>query len=296
MIFRPITLDDKPLFDYYLARAKHQLISYCFASLYIWRNWDQLSWAETQGALVVKSDLPGEEMFCLPCCEREESALLATEALIAYCAEQGRPFCLGEATAAAISFYEKNWPGRLRACEYRPGANYIYARRDLAELPGSRYHAKRNHIRRFVRLYPDHQFLPLGPELIPGCREQLLHWNSRKNSDSFELYQEYLAVLDALEHWRQLDCQGAVLLVGNRVAAFTIGGPLNNDTYCVHIEKADAEMPGAYQMINYCFARELSRGYSYINRAEDMGQPGLARAKLSYHPCRLERNYCLLLK
>ncbi|NLF80203.1 MAG: DUF2156 domain-containing protein [Clostridia bacterium] len=295
MIFRPITLDDKPLFDYYLACAQHQLITYCFASLYIWRNWDRLSWAETPGALVVKSDLPGEEMFLLPCGESEESTLLATETLISYCAEQGRRFCLGEATAADIALYENRWPGRLRSCEYRPGANYIYTRRDLAELPGPRYHAKRNHIRRFMRLYPDHSFLPLCPELIPGCQEQLRHWNSQKNSGNSELCQEYPAVLDALAHWRQLDCQAAVLVVGKRVAAFTIGSPLNDDTYCVHIEKADANIHGAYQMINYCFAREYSRGYSYINRAEDMGRPGLARAKLSYYPCRLEKNFCLFL-
>lgn len=296
MIFNEIKPADKPLFDQYLAGQTHRLITYCFASFYLWRNWDCLNWAEVQSSLVVKSDLPGEEMFCVPCSADDNAVLAATESIIKWCADQQRPFCLCEATAADVAFFEKHWPGRLLACEYLPGANYIYSRRDLAELPGSRFHAKRNHIQRFLRRYPNHRLLPLGPELLAGCREQLLLWGSRHNCARYELAEEERAILDALDHWQELACQGAALLVGDRVAAFTIGGPLSADTYCIQIEKADTAILGAYQAINCWFVREFTCGYTYINRAEDMGKPGLAKAKRSYHPCRLEKNYCLTLR
>ena len=37
-------------------------------------------------------------------------------------------------------------------------------------------------------------------------------------------------------------------------------------------------------MINQQFAEHEGKGYTYINREEDMGEEGLRQAKLSYKP------------
>ncbi len=57
-----------------------------------------------------------------------------------------------------------------------------------------------------------------------------------------------------------------------------------DDTMVVHIEKAYADVPGAYPMINQQFVLHETEGYTYINREEDTGAEGLRQAKLSYHP------------
>ena len=54
--------------------------------------------------------------------------------------------------------------------------------------------------------------------------------------------------------------------------------------YVVHIEKAFADVPGAYPMINQQFAEHAAEGYQYVNREDDSGVEGLRRAKESYHP------------
>lgn len=71
---------------------------------------------------------------------------------------------------------------------------------------------------------------------------------------------------------------------GGEVIAFTIGEPLNPDTYVVHIEKAYAEIQGAYPMINQQFVEHVAQEYMYVNREEDTGAEGLRKAKLSYRP------------
>ena len=40
------------------------------------------------------------------------------------------------------------------------------------------------------------------------------------------------------------------------------------------------------------YVRETHPAIEYINREEDMGMPGLRKAKLSYYPDHLEVNYC----
>ena len=53
----------------------------------------------------------------------------------------------------------------------------------------------------------------------------------------------------------------------------------------IHIEKANPEMRGLYQMINQQFVEhEIAGKYKYTNREDDVGEEGLRKAKLSYKP------------
>jgi hypothetical protein len=63
-----------------------------------------------------------------------------------------------------------------------------------------------------------------------------------------------------------------------------MGEPISEDTFVVHIEKAFADIQGAYPMINQQFVEHECAAYKYINREEDTGAEGLRKAKLSYRP------------
>ena len=52
----------------------------------------------------------------------------------------------------------------------------------------------------------------------------------------------------------------------------------------VHIEKAYAEVEGAYTMINQQFVLHEAGDCTYVNREDDTGDEGLRQAKESYHP------------
>lgn len=72
--------------------------------------------------------------------------------------------------------------------------------------------------------------------------------------------------------------------------AFTIGSAINDEAFCIHVEKADTRYDGAFTMINRLFAQHLPPHYTLIDREEDLGLEGLRQSKLSYHPLSCNRN------
>ena len=90
-----------------------------------------------------------------------------------------------------------------------------------------------------------------------------------------------------MDDFEALGLEGLLLKAEGRVVAFTMGNQIQRDTFDVNFEKAFAEIQGAYPVINREFARHIRARYPeivYLNREDDMGLPGLRRAKESYHP------------
>lgn len=296
MKFKPITLAEKELFRQYLAGRRHDLITYNFTNFYLWRDWDPYGWAEVEGALVIKSDYQDWDAVLPPFAHMDEPILKATQALIEWYKERQASFLMTEVSETMRVFYERHWPGRFIAAEFPAGFNYIYRAEDLAHLTGQHYAAKRNHVHHFMRENPDYRLWPLTEEWLQGCRQLEMEWLKTHDEASEAILHEHSGVMDGLDHLDELDCVGACLVARERVMAFTIGEPLNEDTFAIHIEKGDIGVRGSFQAINQFFTRDYCAGYRFINRAEDMGHPGQRKAKQSYHPHHLEKKYHLRLR
>ena len=94
--------------------------------------------------------------------------------------------------------------------------------------------------------------------------------------------------LNARRLYKELGLKGGGLRTGDRFVAFTVGEPLCDDTFVVHIEKAFSDVEGAYPMINQQFVQHECMDYKYVKREEDTGAEGLRKAKLSYRLVFLE--------
>jgi uncharacterized protein len=70
-----------------------------------------------------------------------------------------------------------------------------------------------------------------------------------------------------------------------------LGEALNPETFVVHVEKVRVGLTGIYQTLNCEFLRHAGAGFRFVNREQDMGIPGLYRAKQLYHPVRMVKKY-----
>lgn len=202
-------------------------------------------------------------------------------------------FCL--LTQDQRHLLEQTYPGQF-AYHCDPGdADYLYRCADLAELPGSAYHAKRNHIAQFERQYPDHRFCPLSATTAHDALTVAQEWLAASADPSPALLHETRAIERALQHAEQLRLFGGVLYVGSQAVAMALGSRISADVADIHYEKCLPDYRRAYPVINRAMARYLQGTCSLINREEDLNQPGLRQAKYSYHPCTVLHKYSATL-
>jgi hypothetical protein len=171
--------------------------------------------------------------------------------------------------------------------EDRDNFDYLYLRTDLAELPGKKYHKKRNLVNAFHAAYSSWEAKPLSPDLVPAAKEILDRWRAEKGFDG-----DYLAAVEALENFEGLYQKGAVYFVEGMPAAWCLGESLARERmFAVHFEKALDEFKGIYQFVNQAFAASLPKYYVHINREQDLGDDGLRQAKMTYRPCGFVRKF-----
>ena len=152
-------------------------------------------------------------------------------------------------------------------------------------------HGKRNHIARFQD-EDDWCYEELNDSNIEECRNMTYTWikmRAEKWNEEMEL--EMSVLHEAFDHRKELGLVGGIIRKAGQIVAFSIGEPLNSDTYVVHFEKAFPDMQGAYPMINQQFVLHACEDYTYVNREEDTGDPGLRKAKMSYYPEILLKKY-----
>ena len=131
----------------------------------------------------------------------------------------------------------------------------------------------------------DWSYEEVGPDNLEECLSMLRQWkrNNCEKEDP-EMVAEICVAEAALIEKDFLGLKAGLIRADGRVVAFSVGEKIHPDTFCVHIEKAYADVPGAYAVINQQFLIHEAADCRYVNREDDVGEPGLRRAKLSYHP------------
>jgi hypothetical protein len=174
----------------------------------------------------------------------------------------------------------------LVAVEDRDNFDYLYLRTDLAELPGKKYHKKRNLVNQFLSAY-DHQEWPLTADLVPQAVEVLDLWKAEKGEDG-----DYYSAREALTRFGELGMEGALYFIDGKPAGWCLGEGLAGGTvFAIHFEKAAGGYKGMYQYMNQAFAAMLPPHYTYLNREQDLGDLGLRQAKETYRPCGYVKKY-----
>ena len=287
--FKLLEKDDKELFESYYSKRKIEISDHTFANYYIWRKLDRTQLTIIAGclcALVIGFDK--KQYFMMPLGSGD------IKAAVKICLEH-----TGSIIWADNYFKEALGQSELyEIVEDRDNFDYIYLSKDLAELKGRKYDGKRNHINAFLKSH-SYVYEKMEKEHIGECIKLNDIWcESRKmeNEEFPNLECEAEAVKESLLNKDFLELIGGVIIVNGKISAFSLGQKLTEDTAVIYIEKTDFALRGTAQLINRELARNEWANFAYINRGQDMGHPGLRRAKMSYHPTELKKKYNVRMK
>ncbi len=292
--FGPLRLEDRPVLHDLIWRSRPGISELTFSNLFIWRAPYRWQWSMDGDFLLLLGQKEGHPPFFLPPVGPGRRLDVARNALGWLKLERGVAGPRIERADAALAA-ELNGAADLQVSPQREHFDYLYRTSDLGNLKGSKYHAKRNHINRFLHDYgASHSFVPIGPENLSLCIDFQARWCEMKRcSEDMNLLDEWEAVRTGLAHFGTLGMKGAAILIEGKVEAFTFGELLNEETAVVHIEKANPGIPGLYAFLNQRFCRDYWSSVPFINREQDLGEEGLRKAKMSYQPIRLAKKFSI---
>ena len=295
--FLPLELEKKTEYDRYLMSCGNRGCEYSFPNLYLWGR-QKAAFLENQ--LVFFSQFNRKSVYLFPVGPGDRK--VALDAIILDSQQRGLPCRLTGVLPADCETVERLYPGRFRFHHDRDGYDYVYDINGLAELKGKKYQKKRNHLNRFLSLYPDCCAKPVTEENVQDVCHMVEKWYMLREQEdpSADFHMEKAAIFKALDKRTALGMECFALYIKGACVAMSMASPLSETVFDVHFEKALEKFEGVYAAINYYFSGYLREKYGavkYLNREDDMGIPGLRYAKMSYRPdYMIEKSWACLLE
>jgi Fe-S-cluster containining protein len=289
---------EKARIDAALAKSPRVLSSLAFVNMFAWQDFFTFSVEDIGGALCVfASQSVGTFLYWPPLAVGIPAR--AIDVCFDKMKEMNRGGSLTRIENVAedeLKFFdEKKYTAQLR------GHEYVYRRTDIAGLRGNDYKTRRGEVNLFERTHAgSYAWRAYTGDDFNACAILFDRWlDGRFQKHDNDIYQHMLVENRmvhrlVLAHAGRFGLVGRVVEVDGRVAAYTFGYRLNEDTFCVLFEVADLSVKGLAAFVFNRFCRdEALESFTWVNAMDDFAAEDLARTKMSWRPARLQAVYAV---
>ena len=279
LTFIPIELDQQKDYQKRYQQIQIPASDYTFVNLWGWANEYQLEWAWSDHLTWIRQNKP-EVRYWAPIGDWQTIDWKKDLSLLPKNADK-----LIRVPEKLSRIWQETLPTSVRIEETRGQWDYLYDIEELIQLKGNRFHKKKNLVNQFKKKY-DYHYLPFNQEMIEHALFLQADWCRWKDCEANEtLAMENRVIEKVLTHGSGLkQLTGGALLVGEQLISYTIAEVIFNNYLVIHFEKGNPDSKGSYQAINQMFLEQSDLNCQQVNREQDIDDPGLRRAKLSYHP------------
>jgi hypothetical protein len=278
--FKPLTLQDKPLFDKHYKKFPPVHSDQLFTTMISWNEYAHYHYTLIKNHLIIMTSIDKQLQF-RPLIGKENKEICYQLLKLAKNSESDYP--LGVIDKEAKTYLKKNFP-HLEFIPRRGYFDYVYLSFNLAKLKGEKFRKIRNRVNKFKK-NSTYTTEVVSRENLGEIRKFLKRWCLWKDCDSdILLKNEKKAIIYSMKNFFELGLSGLVLRINEKIEAVSVFEEMDNQTVVIHYEKASPDFDGIYKAINQEVAELLYTRYKYINRESDMDIPGLRQAKMSYRP------------
>jgi|LSQX01.2.fsa_nt_gb hypothetical protein len=284
--FTKLTDDNVFMLPKYMSCQRFKTSDYTTGSIYMWREYYGVEFAIIEDMLVVKTDTEHNGIcysYPVGCADDKKVLDILGEG------KDALKLCNvpKDALVRLKSFYGEE---KLKYEDQREWADYIYEVEQFCTFSGKKLHAKRNFLNRFKKNCNLYDFVPLTVANSSQALEFLENYYEEEKDVSSDdcaatAQEDAIRAQEAIKKLHLLPTfTGGMLICEDKVKGVTAGEIIGDMLY-VHIEKATLTRPGVYQALSSEYAKfAKKRGAKFINRADDSGDEGLRKSKLSYNP------------
>lgn len=273
--FKPLSLQDKPLFDKFLSQYPQEISELTFTNLFCWRLTKNYTFTVFEDHLLISFNNGIHFKFLSPIGPNPVAIIQKVARL--YPDRRFRRIDSPITNQLGPDFLVKHTPEM---------DDYVYQIDDLKNLPGKKYDGKRNFIKNFETYNPHVCTLDKSKaEAFMAFQQRWCVKNNCQNQP--DLLAESLAIGELFYNLEPLKVFGICIVIKDQIEGFAIGEAQTNTTIVEHFEKANTEFRGIYQYLLHAFVKTFPEGYTFLNREQDLGIPGLQKSKLSYHPVKM---------
>ena len=291
--FRPLRLEDLPKLRPFFNYSRSRICDTTPGTTVIWRDMYQTEYAVYGSSLYFKVVYPGlGETFTLPLGGGRPEHY---RQIAAYCCRRSMPIAFYPVPKDELELLQSFFPNSA-AIPNRDTFDYLYRAEDLKYFRGKKLSGQRNHVNKFLKTYGNWSFRTIQKEDLPRVQAFLDRYAAGRDKAVASFHEDIAKTREVLENYRTYDFLGGMLLVEGEIVGFSLN-EIIGDTLFTHIEKADRDYEGCYQMLVAQAAQEFAyEGVAFINREDDAGDPGLRTSKLSYHPVTLLEKYTITVE
>lgn len=268
-----------------------------FMNQFIWSNYYKTAFHKNGRFLFYKMNINHEPATMFPLCRKEDIVSSFFEIKDYFNSELNLPlkmYIVDEDTLEVLKTSEQ-FLKEFTFTEDRDCFDYIYDAEKLKKLSGKAYHKKKNHLNSFIKNFDGRfEYRTLCCKDADAIKEFHEKWLDKREITGRRqtIKSEEIGVDNIFNYCSVLDCKLGGIYVDGRLEAYSIGSynPLTKCAY-IHIEKANITMNGLYNYINQQFLIHEFPDAVLVNREDDLGQEGLRKSKLSYHPAFMAKKY-----
>lgn len=293
--FKPVETEDVYLLPKYYAMRSNKTCDSMFLDTFLWKDYynEEYCISDDGSACFWRMEFDGEIYAGMPMCKAEE--LPANFELYKNYFNEvlGKKLVIYLTDENAVKLLNLD-PEEFEIIEDEDAADYLYDAEKLKTLSGKKYHKKKNHINAFLKEYEGrYEYRTLSQADKMDMWRFLDTWRETKGAQvESTLDPEVHGIHGMLNYTQELNVRMGGIYVDGKMEAFSMGAYNEAERMAIiSIEKANPDIRGMYAFINQQFLLHEFPDALIVNREDDVGIPGLRKAKLSYNPIGFARKY-----
>ena len=295
--FKPVEAEDMSRLRPFYGLRPNRTCDSVFLDSFLWKDYYKVKCAVSEDrAALWLMEKDGILSSAMPLCKEEDLPHFFYQMVDYFDNVLHKPFYISLADAEAVEYLDLD-PEKFEVTELDDLKDYLYDGNAMRTLAGKKLHKKKNRLNGFLKTYEYRRICCSDRQEVWQFMEKWRQQKVESYENEISLDYEVAGIHDILKNCSAFNVPMAGVYIDGELKAFTVGSLNERENMAViHIEKADPEINGLYQFINQQFLVHEFPDVALVNREDDVGMPGLRKAKMSYYPVDFARKYSVKKK